>query len=143
MAKSSPAGAVPIDYAALLGLRASNLNELLRAIARGIPYEGLERLERTTGIDIAALMQIPPRTLRRRKQDGRFTAEESDRLVSVARMISRVLDLFDGDAQEARAWLAEPAIAFGGATPLEIAHTETGAREVENLVGRIEYGVFS
>lgn len=143
MAKSSLAPAAPLDYAALLGLRAANLNDLLRAIARGIPFEGIERLERTIEIDIAELIQIPRRTLRRRRQQGRFTPEESDRLVTAARMISRVLELFGGNGQEARAWLNEPAIAFGGATPLDIARTETGSREVENLVGRIEYGVFS
>jgi putative toxin-antitoxin system antitoxin component (TIGR02293 family) len=142
MAKSSLAAATPYDYAALLGIRASNLNELLRAIARGIPFEAIERLQRAIGIDVAALIQVPPRTMRRRKQEGHFTPEESDRLVTAARLISRVLDLFHGDAEAARAWLTEPAVAFGGAAPIEIARTETGAREVENLAARIQDGVF-
>jgi len=142
MAKSSLAAATPCDHAALLGIRASTLNELLRAIARGIPFEAVERLQRSIGIDIAGLIQVPPRTLRRRKQEGRFTPEESDRLVTAARVISRVLDLFRGDAESARNWLTEPAVAFGGAAPIEIARTETGAREVENLAARIQDGVF-
>jgi putative toxin-antitoxin system antitoxin component (TIGR02293 family) len=142
MAKSSLAAAAPYDFAALLGVRASNLNELLRAIARGIPYEGLERLQRAIGVDVAGLIQVPPRTLRRRKQEGRFTPEESDRLVTAARVIAKVLELFHGDAQAARTWLTEPAVAFRGATPIDVARSETGAREVENLIGRIQYGVF-
>ena len=143
MAKSSAAAATPYDFAALLGLRASSLDDLLRAIARGIPYDALERLQRTIGIDIAELIQVPPRTLRRRKQEGRFTPEESDRLVGMARMVSTAIDLFGGNAQEARAWLTEPALAFGGAAPIDVARTETGAREVENLIGRIRHGIFS
>jgi len=143
MAKTSVAVAAPYDFALLLGIRASNLNELLRAIARGIPFEAIERLQRTIGVDVAGLIQVPARTLRRRKQERRFTPEESDRLVGVARMVSRALDLFGGNAQDARAWLTESQLAFGGATPIEVARTETGAREVENLIGRIEYGVFS
>ena len=142
MAKTSLAAAAPYDFAALLGVRASNLNELLRAIARGIPYDAIDRLQRAIGVDVAALIQVPPRTLRRRKQEGRFTPEESDRLVTAARVISKVLDLFHGNAHAARTWLTDPAIAFNGATPFDIARTETGAREVEDLVARIEYGVF-
>jgi uncharacterized protein (DUF2384 family) len=32
---------------------------------------------------------------------------------------------------------------LGDVAPLEMAATETGAREVENLIGRLEHGVFS
>jgi uncharacterized protein (DUF2384 family) len=32
---------------------------------------------------------------------------------------------------------------LGGKTPLEYADTEPGAREVEDLLGRLEHGVFS
>jgi putative toxin-antitoxin system antitoxin component (TIGR02293 family) len=142
MAKTSVAAVPPYDFAQLLGIRASNLNELLRAIARGVPYDAIEGLQRAIGVDVAELIQVPPRTLRRRKNEGRFTPEESDRLVTAARVISRALDLFHGDAQAARTWLTDPAIAFGGSTPLEVARSETGAREVENLIGRIQYGVF-
>jgi len=34
-------------------------------------------------------------------------------------------------------------VGLGGETPLEYAETEVGAREVEDLLGRIEYGVYS
>jgi uncharacterized protein (DUF2384 family) len=33
--------------------------------------------------------------------------------------------------------------ALGWRTPIDFAQTEPGAREVENLIGRIEHGVFS
>jgi len=32
---------------------------------------------------------------------------------------------------------------LGGAIPLEYARTEVGARELEKLLGRIDYGVYS
>ena len=37
----------------------------------------------------------------------------------------------------------EEAYGLGDVSPLEYAKTEVGAREVENLLGRIEHGVFS
>jgi uncharacterized protein (DUF2384 family) len=39
--------------------------------------------------------------------------------------------------------LRSPQIGLGGAVPLAYAETELGAREVEDLLGRIEYGVYS
>ena len=48
-----------------------------------------------------------------------------------------------GDQERARAWFKEPKKALGMKTPLQYADTEPGAREVENLLGRLEYGVFS
>jgi putative toxin-antitoxin system antitoxin component (TIGR02293 family) len=43
----------------------------------------------------------------------------------------------------ARRWLNAPQVGLGGAVPLEYAESELGAREVEDLLGRIEYGVYS
>ena len=43
----------------------------------------------------------------------------------------------------ARDWLAKPARALDGETPIEHADTEAGAREVENLIGRLEHGVYT
>ena len=45
--------------------------------------------------------------------------------------------------ENGRRWLNSPQVGLGGATPLEYAETEVGAREVEDLLGRIEHGVYS
>jgi len=42
-----------------------------------------------------------------------------------------------------RRWLTSRQFGLGGAVPLEYAETEVGAREVEDLLGRIEHGVYS
>lgn len=47
------------------------------------------------------------------------------------------------NADLARQWLNRPQFGLGGEIPLDFAKTENGAREVENLLGRIEHGVFS
>ena len=68
--------------------------------------------------------------------------DESDRLLRASRVFGRALELFEGDPEAARRWLGLPQPALGGATPLAFARTEAGAREVEDLVGRLEHGVF-
>jgi putative toxin-antitoxin system antitoxin component (TIGR02293 family) len=58
----------------------------------------------------------------------------------------RLLRLATGtleSTENARAWLTSPQLGLGGAIPLEHSVTELGAREVEDLLGRIEHGVYS
>jgi putative toxin-antitoxin system antitoxin component (TIGR02293 family) len=130
---------------ALLGLPPTGTPELLALVARGLPFSAIDRFKQASGLPwdaVCELVRIPPRTLARRRAARRLDAAESDRLVRAARIVQQALGLFEGDAQAARAWLAAPQRAFGGATPLAFARTETGAREVENLIGRLEHGVY-
>ena len=62
--------------------------------------------------------------------------------VHSARLMRQAVKVF-GDKAEARDWLNTPQFGLGGAVPLDYAETEIVAREVENLLGRIEYGVYS
>jgi putative toxin-antitoxin system antitoxin component (TIGR02293 family) len=62
--------------------------------------------------------------------------------VRYQRLLEKADDIF-GDVASARAWLTHKQPGLGGAVPLDFARTEIGAREVENLLGRIEYGVYS
>jgi putative toxin-antitoxin system antitoxin component (TIGR02293 family) len=131
-------------YVALLGLRTYEPLALDRHVRKGLGYSAFSRFQRNTGIPsaaIAELIQIPTRTLTRRKAEGRFAPEESDRLVRAARIFGRTMELFEGDPAEAREWLTAPQPGLGGRVPLEFARTQVGAGEVENLVGRLEHGI--
>jgi len=135
----------PHAYAVLLGLDLFDTPELLRAVARGFPYRTLERFQRNTSLPldrITELVDIPRRTLTRRKSEGRFLPDESDRLLSASRLFGRALALFEGDRDAAAEWLTTPQPALGGGVPLLLARTELGAREVETVLGRLEHGVF-
>jgi putative toxin-antitoxin system antitoxin component (TIGR02293 family) len=91
---------------------------------------------------LAAKLCISRSTLQRRKAAGRLSPDESDKVVRFSRLLHQATDLF-GDIEKARAWLKHPQFGLGGAVPLDYATTEAGAREVENLLGRMKYGVYS
>jgi putative toxin-antitoxin system antitoxin component (TIGR02293 family) len=136
----------PHAYAVLLGLDTVEAAALLRAVDTGLPYRAFDRFRRNTTLPIErllALVGIPRRTLARRKADGRFLPDESDRLFRAARLFGRTLQLFEGDRDAAVEWLTTPQTALGDRVPLDLARTEIGAREVERLVGRLDHGVFS
>jgi putative toxin-antitoxin system antitoxin component (TIGR02293 family) len=135
-----------ISYAARLGVRVSNPLRLVEKINAGFPYRAFERLQRELDLsakELADLVQVPPRTLARRKAQGRLRPDESERLLRISRVYDGALRLFEGDRQAARQWLLSPARALSGQVPLELAKTEIGAREVESLAARLERGVFS
>ena len=81
-------------------------------------------------------------TLHRRKASGRLDPLESDRVVRFARLFGRAIEVMEAE-DAARHWMGSPQIGLGGAVPLDYARTEVGAREVEDLLGRIDYGVYS
>jgi len=91
---------------------------------------------------LAAKLSISRSTLQRRKANGRLSPDESDKVMRFARLLEHATDVF-GDIDKARAWLKHPQYGLGGAVPLDYAETEIGAREVDNLLGRIDYGVYS
>lgn len=136
----------PFRYATLLGLRSSDPTELHERIQQGLSYRALERFQRNVDLpllQIAELVQIAPRTLSRRKEEGRLQPDESDRLLRASRLVGRALELFEGDLETARKWLSTPLRSLRGKAPLELIKTEVGAQEVEALIGRLEHGIIS
>lgn len=91
---------------------------------------------------VSASLSIPRRTLARRKEQARLSADESDRVVRLARLVAAALDIF-GDQRKASAWLKKPNRALGNTTPLSQMDTDVGVRQVERVLMRIEHGIFS
>lgn len=121
--------------------------ECVARILAGLPvdeFDALREIMDLTVEEMARKIGISSATLGRRRAKKRpLDRDHSDRLMRYARLYWLSVDLFDGDAATARAWLKRPARALGGHTPLEFAETEMGAREVEDLIGRIEHGVYT
>jgi len=134
------------DYAKLIGVKVKNRVELVKHIENGLAFTAVEALQQQMDLgtkEMARLLDIKFRTFLRRKESGRLQPAESDRVLRASRLFARAQDLFDGDQEAARAWLMKPQRALGDATPLQIAKTEVGAREVERIIGRLEQGVFT
>lgn len=133
-------------YVVLLGMTTFDPREVMRAVNKGFPYRAFDRFCRNSGLSfdaVIALIDIPRRTMTRRKAEGRFLPSESDRLLRVSRLFAQALELFEGNRDAATGWLVAAQSALGNAAPLDLARTEVGSREVERLIARLEHGVFS
>jgi putative toxin-antitoxin system antitoxin component (TIGR02293 family) len=128
-----------LEPLALFGLKTRNAEEGIHQLKSGLPAKGWAMLITTldtTDKDLAEAVQIPTTTLARRKKAGRFTAEESERLFRMARLVAQAQRVFRSREGVAR-WFKKPNRALGGASPLEYASTPIGAEEVERVLERI------
>lgn len=120
-------------------------SKLIENLKAGLPVQELDDLRRDLDLPmekLVPLLGISKATLHRRKGTGKLDVAESDRVVRFARLLGMAAFVMES-IEAGRRWLTSPQVGLGGSTPLEYAETELGAREVENLLGRIEHGVYS
>jgi len=129
----------------VLGRAFSGERDLREAVREGFPPAVVEELMRASGLtlkELAGALDLSPRSLQRRRRAGRLAPYESDRLYRLARIVA-LADECLGDHQRTLRWLKHPNRALGGLAPVEAIDTELGARQVENVLGRIAYGGIS
>lgn len=123
----------------------TTIHQQIGQIHAGLSFRAVQNLQKALDVPmekLASVLGMSRATLHRRKIQGKIDKEESEKLVRYQRLLKKAEDVF-GDAKAAREWLTNKQAGLGNAAPLEFAKTEIGAREVENLLGRIEYGVYS
>ena len=92
--------------------------------------------------EIFALV-VPKRTLARRKAANEpLTIEETDKALRLERIAAQAERVF-GAPEKAHRWLRKPKRTLQGETPVAYLATEAGARVVEEMLGRIEHGIFA
>lgn len=126
----------------ILGRRVETERDLRHAIREGLPTTVVEELLRSSGLtlkELAESLDLSVRSLQRRRRNGRLAPFESDRLYRMARIVALARQTL-GDQQRAMRWLKRPNRALGGIAPFAAIDTELGARQVENVLGRIAYG---
>ena len=130
----------------VLGKAVKKPDDLAQLVRKGLPASVVTALDEKLDLGHMVLSRklgIPQRTLTRRLSErSRLTAAESDRTVRLARVYANAVEMI-GDEGKAVEWLRTPNRALGGERPLDQLDTDVGAREVEDILGRIAYGVYS
>ena len=123
----------------------TTIHQQIGQIHAGLSFRAVQNLQKALDVPmekLASVLGMSRATLHRRKIQGKIDKEESEKLVRYQRLLKKAEDVF-GEAKAAREWLTNKQAGLGNAVALEFAKTEIGAREVENLLGRIEYSVYS
>ncbi|MDO8677871.1 MAG: DUF2384 domain-containing protein [Acidobacteriota bacterium] len=122
-----------------------NATELRDRVRTGLPYQSLESIRGRLNLSLpeaAIVLHVPLRTLARRRHGRKLDADESDRLYRLARIAGQAVAVL-GTEEKAATWLRRANRALNGEVPLGLLDTDLGARQIEDVLGRIEHGVVS
>ena len=120
----------------------SNL-DFADVIASGIPIRAVKSLQTYIGVSdqrMAKFMSITPKTYRSRKD--RFKLNEGNQAYKLALIVVEAEKAI-GDKETALEWLDARQPALGNRVPIDLIQTSAGVQAVEDLLGRITYGVYS
>jgi putative toxin-antitoxin system antitoxin component (TIGR02293 family) len=122
--------------------------QLAQLVRAGLPAQALDHVMDELSPAVAAQAEIyrvvgSARTLQRKRTARKpLSADESDRLARLARLVVRAEEAL-GSVHAAHRWLAKPNRALGGAAPLHLLDSDAGTLAVAQVLGRIEHGVYS
>ena len=127
------------------GRTAPTATELRDRVRTGLPYQSLESIRERLKLSLpeaAVVLNVLLRTLARRRHGRKLDAGESDRLYRLARIAGQAVAVL-GTNEKAAAWLRRPNRSLNGELPLALMDTDLGARQIEDVLGRIQHGVVS
>jgi putative toxin-antitoxin system antitoxin component (TIGR02293 family) len=129
----------------LAGTKILEENDFITLIKKGIPRKALDQLMLSTGLtpaEISRIMHTSDRTLRRYKPSTLLNAEQSERLIEIAKLYSRGEDVM-GSSENFRSWMEASVPSLGNRIPKEFLDTSMGIEILMDTLGRIEQGVFA
>lgn len=119
--------------------------DLINCIRLGLPRKALNILMTITGLtinEITNILHISDRTLRRYADDQKLNAEQTERLIEIAKLYSRGEEVF-GSLDVFKEWMDSTVMALGNKKPKAFLDTSLGINMLMDELGRIEYGVFA
>ena len=93
--------------------------------------------------EMATLLQVAERTLHRFRNEGHLDQQASERLLLLENLTAHGLLVFDGRSDALADWLRYPLRELTGQSPLTLLTTISGFGLVDDVLTRIEYGVYS
>jgi putative toxin-antitoxin system antitoxin component (TIGR02293 family) len=119
--------------------------EKVHIVRDGVSKSDLELLKRKTALDytmLAKALSVTRATLINKKKNEKFNAGLSEKILGMADLYSYGFEVFE-DEDRFTQWMSKPNKALGGQAPYDLIDNQFGREEVKNLIGRIDYGVYS
>ena len=133
----------------ILGLsrKMDSLLDIAKVIEKGLPAKSIDHLKVALQLndeEVSSALGVSQKTISRLRSEPKkkLRVVIGDRLFRAAHVFALATSVL-GDEEQAREWLRSPKIRLGNRVPLDLLTTGAGTREVEDLLGRIEYGILS
>lgn len=119
--------------------------EKMVLVQDGVSKQSLENLKDRSNLDydkLAVILSTNRATLINKKGKEVFSAGLSERIVSIADIYSFGFEVFK-DSEKFNDWVFRSNGAIGDKRPYDLLDNQFGREEIKNLIGRIQYGVYS
>ena len=119
--------------------------DFLIASGKGVPKLSIENLANVMDVpmkDMAVLLSLSYKTLARKKKTDVFGDLVSSLSIEIANTIAKGLSVFE-DSEKLNRWLHKENKALNMQRPFDLLNTPTGIKLVNQILGRIEDGVYS
>jgi putative toxin-antitoxin system antitoxin component (TIGR02293 family) len=129
----------------LAGFHKMDSNDYIFIVRKGLSkktmfeFMSLADLSQT---EMASIVHISDRTLRRYTDDQLLSQDQTERLLLIARLYSKGEEVF-GSLSSFREWMDSKILGIGDIKPKELLDTSLGIGMLMDELGRIEHGVLA
>lgn len=119
--------------------------EKMNLLNAGLKKAHLENLKKRAHLDYDKLSQalsVTRATLINKKGEEKYSEYVSERILALTELYSYGYKVFQ-DEDKFNNWMFTPNQALAGKLPYDIVDNQFGREEIKNIIGRIEYGVYS
>ena len=117
----------------------------IQMVKQGISKKALEELKQKAGLDydqLASILSVGRATLLNKKGNDTFNQTLSEKILGLADIYSYGYEVFE-DKDRFNEWIFRPNRSLGGQMPYDLLDNQYGREEVKNVIGRIDFGVYS
>lgn len=132
-------------HISLHNIHSSTSIEKMLMVRSGVSKNDLDKIKKYAGVDyelLAKALSVTRATLINKKGKDIFNNKVSEGIIGLTNIYSYGYEVF-GDVKRFNQWMLKPNNALGGKVPSEFLDNQFGREEVMNLIGRINYGVYS
>jgi putative toxin-antitoxin system antitoxin component (TIGR02293 family) len=120
--------------------------DLIHLSQDGVTRASVEALMNYIGVSkkqfTEDILDISIKTLERKKVEEKFDKRTSSHVIEIAKLVEHALTVFE-DEEKTRRWLNQENKALNNKKPIDLFDTLTGLMMVNDVLGRIEEGVYS
>jgi putative toxin-antitoxin system antitoxin component (TIGR02293 family) len=119
--------------------------DILNLIKKGVPKKALDKTMQMMDFsldEMSTILHVSERTLRRYDDKSNLNIEQSERIIELNNLYQFGIEVL-GSLDNFKIWIGSPILALGQQKPKEFLDTSLGITMLKNILGRIQYGVFS
>jgi len=127
------------------GIKVRNSRDYIELSRKGLTVKQLNQILKFANItlkQVSAMLSMSERQLSRYDNDKIFKREISSHLIQITELYRFGYEVFE-DEQNFQIWMNTEIRSLGNQKPLNLLDTPFGINDVKNVIGRLEYGVYS